>query len=68
MPGAISHNRDDESMEAKTAWFQSLTVEERIRVFNEWCELILAANPNIVEQKDAQPIPGRVRVLRSPRR
>lgn len=68
MPSEVTHSRESETMEAKTAWFQSLSVEERIRVFNDWCALILAANPNVVDQKDAQPITGRVRILESPRR
>ncbi len=68
MPGEISHSRDQESMAQKVAWFQSLSVEERMRIFVEWCDLILAANPNVVDQKDAQPIPGRVLVLENPRR
>ena len=53
---SISHDRQEETFEAKARWFQSLPLSERT-------DLILTSNPKIVEQKDAQPIEGRVRVL-----
>lgn len=68
MPDEISHSRDEETMAAKAAWFQSLSVGERMRVFVEWCGLIRAATSDIVGQKDAQSIPGRVLVVDAPRR
>lgn len=64
----ISHDRADEALEAKAAWFASLTMEERARLFCEMTDLILAINPAIVEARDAQPPANGVRVLELPRR
>jgi hypothetical protein len=62
----VSHSFAEESMEAKTKWFQSLTVEERIEIFCEWTDLAFAANPSLVKGKDVQPVAGRIRVLELP--
>ena len=59
----ISHDRQEETLEAKARWFQSLTLSERMDLLCSFTELMLAANPNIVEKRDAEPIEGRVRVL-----
>ncbi|MBW8010429.1 MAG: hypothetical protein FVQ83_04190 [Chloroflexi bacterium] len=63
MEKIISHDRQEETPEAKARWFQSLTLEERMEMLCAFTDLILENNPHIVEQKDAQPIAGRVRVL-----
>jgi len=63
----ISHSRDDESWEAKVAWFRSLTVDERYETWEGFMDVVLAANPKLIEAKDAQPVPGRVQVLELPR-
>ena len=68
MKPSISHNRSEESLEDKARWFQSLTVSERMDVFVEMTDLIVGLNPSILDAKDAQPIPGRVRVLELPGR
>jgi hypothetical protein len=60
---AISHTWSDETPEAKALWFQSLTLPQRMELLCAFTELILAVNPQIVEQRDAQPPQGRVRVL-----
>ncbi len=60
---AISHDRNEETPEAKARWFQSLSLSERIDLLCLFTDLILTANPGIVEKKDAQPIEGRVRVI-----
>lgn len=60
---SISHDRQDETPEAKARWFQSLTLTERMELLCSFTELLLAANPELVEKRDAQPIEGRVRVL-----
>ena len=59
----ISHNLEEETIEAKARWFQSLSLAERMEMLCLFTDLILAVNPDIVEQKDAQPIAGRVRVI-----
>jgi hypothetical protein len=63
MISAISHDRQDESLEAKVRWFQSLSIDERMQVFCELTDLLLENNPDLGKAKDAQSIPGRVRVL-----
>jgi len=64
MSRTISHNRADETIEAKTRWFRSLPLSERMEMLCEFTDLALTANPRLMEQKDAEPIEGRVRVLR----
>ena len=63
MNGAISHDRQEETMEAKARWFQSLSLSERMDLLCSFTDLILSNNPKIVEQKNAQPVEGRVCVL-----
>ena len=63
MNQAISHDRQQETLEAKARWFQSLPLSERMELLCFFTDLILDNNPNIVKQKDAQSTPGRVRVL-----
>ena len=59
----ISHDRKEETIEAKARWFQSLTLDERMELLCQYTDLILEINPKIVEKKDAQPVRGRVLVL-----
>ena len=59
----ISHNRSDETIEAKVEWFRSLSLSERMDLLCSFTELALSLNPGILEKKDAQPIKGRIRVL-----
>lgn len=59
----ISHNRSDETMEAKVEWFRSLTLSERMDLLCSFTDLALDLNPGIVDKKDAQPFKGRIRVL-----
>jgi len=63
MSGSLSHDREQETPEAKARWFQSLSLPERMDLLCSYTDLILAGNPEIVERKDAEPIAGRVRVL-----
>jgi len=60
---SISHDRQEETIEAKARWFQSLPLSERMELLCVFTDLILTSNPRIVEQKDAQAIEGCVRVL-----
>ena len=59
----ISHDFQEETPEAKARWFQSLPLSERMEMLCSFTDLILTINPRIAEQKDAQPVEGRVRVL-----
>jgi hypothetical protein len=59
----ISHDRNDESLEAKTQWFQSLSLDERMDLLCEFTELVLENNPKVAEVGRAQSSSGRVCVL-----
>jgi hypothetical protein len=63
MKSSISHNRQEETIEAKALWFQSLTLAERMDMLCAFTELLLMTNPKIVEQRDAEPVEGRVLIL-----
>lgn len=63
MHKAVVHDRREETPEAKAAWFQSLTLEERMELLCEFTDLILENNPHIAEGKHAQPVEGHVLVL-----
>jgi NADH:ubiquinone oxidoreductase subunit D len=64
---SISHGRGAETLRAKTLWFQSLTLEERMEYLCSMTDLILENTPQVVERKHAEPVAGRIRVVRSPR-
>ena len=59
----LSHDWQEETIEAKARWFQSLSFAERMDLLCWFTDLILITNPRIREQEDAQPIAGRIRVL-----
>jgi hypothetical protein len=59
----IGHDRQQESMEAKTRWFKSLSLAERMDVFCSFVDLALSANPHLKDRTHAEPIAGRVQVL-----
>lgn len=63
MDKRISHDRKEETMEAKARWFQSLTLDERIELLCQYTDMILEVNPKVMEKKDAQPVRGRVLVI-----
>jgi hypothetical protein len=63
MNATVTHDRTEESIEAKTLWFRSLTLIERMDMLCAFTELLLMTNPKIVEQKNAESIEGRVLVL-----
>lgn len=62
----VSHDRREETPEAKARWFQSLSLDERMELLCSLTDMILANNPKVGEQKDAQPVAGRIRVLTKP--
>jgi hypothetical protein len=68
MRPTVSHDRGDESPEAKALWFQGLTVQERLELFEEITELALALNPALANGSDAETPSQRLRVLTLPRR
>jgi hypothetical protein len=60
---AVWHDRNQESIEAKTRWFRSLSMADRMEVFCSFVDLALSVNPELKDQNHAQPIAGRVQVL-----
>ena len=67
MNPSVTHDRQEETIEAKTLWFRSLTLAERMDMLCAFTELLLLTNPKIVEQRDAEPVEGRVLVLEMPK-
>lgn len=66
MKKAVSHDRNEETPEAKARWFQSLSMEERMDLLCEFTDLALTINPALQERKLAQPVPGRIQVISAP--
>lgn len=60
---SVSHDRREETPEAKARWFQSLTLEERMNLLCEITDLALTNNPRLGQDRHAQSTSGRVRVL-----
>ncbi len=63
MNRSISHNRNEETLDAKAAWFQTLTIEERMEMLCEFTEMLLTVNPNITDKKDAEQIKKGICIL-----
>ena len=60
---AVSHDRTEETPEAKARWFQALTLDDRMALLCEFTDLALNRNPGLGRDRHAQSIAGRVRVL-----
>jgi len=63
MNSQISHDRNDETIEAKAKWFQSLSLSERMDMLCAFTDLALDLNPQLPEKKYAQPTEGRIQIL-----
>ena len=63
MEKKVLHDFQAETIEAKTRWFRSLSIEERAYNLVMFTEMALALNPTLGRKKNAQPVEGRVRVL-----
>jgi len=63
MSQAISHDRNEETIEAKTRWFKSLSLSERMEMLCSFVDLALTLNPNLSDKKDAQQIKGRIQII-----
>ncbi|HNR31973.1 MAG TPA: hypothetical protein PKI11_13870 [Candidatus Hydrogenedentes bacterium] len=68
MQGYVSHDWAEETIEAKTRWFRSLPVAERIEVFCAFTDLALSLNPGLLDKKHVEPVPGRIQVISLPKR
>ena len=63
MEFTVSHDRQQEQLEAKAQWFQSLSLAERMEFLCSMTDLVLENNPQVLKRKYAQPTSGRVRIL-----
>lgn len=63
MDKAISHDRNEESAEAKARWFRSLPLSERMEMLCSLTDIALTVNPSLQECKHAQPVAGRIQVI-----
>jgi hypothetical protein len=59
----ISHDRQEESIEAKVLWFKSLSLSERMEMLCVFTDLALSLNPGLAEKKDAQQTKKCVQIL-----
>lgn len=59
----ISHNINDESIEAKVFWFHTLSISDRMELLCNFTDLALELNPDLAGIKDAQPTKRSVRIL-----
>jgi hypothetical protein len=63
MKKKISHSRSDETIEAKTRWFRSLPLSERMEIFCSFTDLALETNPNLPDVKDAEQVKRGIRIV-----
>jgi hypothetical protein len=63
---SVSHDRSEETPEAKARWFQSLTMEERMDLLCAFTDLILNANPHSADRKNAQQTREGIQILSLP--
>ncbi len=61
--GSISHDRREETPDAKARWFRSLPLAERMEMLCAFTDLALAVNPELPERKNAQPPAGRFQIV-----
>ena len=59
----VSHDRREETPESKARWYQSLSLDERMDIFDAVTDLALTANPRVSDRGHAQSTSGRIRVL-----
>jgi hypothetical protein len=64
--GSISHDRREETPEAKARWFRSLSLADRMEMLCSLTDLALTVNPALLERKHAQPVAGRIQVISAP--
>ena len=59
----VSHDWEEETPEAKTRWFRSLCIADRMQMLCDLTDLALSFNPSLPEKNRAKPIPGRIQVI-----
>ena len=60
---SVSHDPSEETIEAKTRWFRSLPLSERMDMLCWFTDLALSTTPSLQERKHAEPVAGRIQVL-----
>jgi hypothetical protein len=63
MGSDISHNRRDETIEAKVKWFRTLNLSERMEMLCAFTDLALELNPQLPDKKQAQQAKRRIQVV-----
>ena len=63
---SISHDRAEETLEAKARWFSTLTMEQRLAQFAEYYDLALRLNPGILNANDVPAPSERVQIIERP--
>ncbi len=63
MEFGISHNRSDETIEAKVKWFRTLNLSERMELLCAYTDLTLELNPQLPDKKHAQPSKRRIQII-----
>jgi hypothetical protein len=63
MNSKISHDRNDETIEAKVKWFRTLNLSERMDMLCAFTDFALELNPQLPDKKYAQPTKGRIQIL-----
>ena len=66
MNDSVSHDRREETPEAKALWFRSLPISQRMDILCEFTDLALSVNPDLQERKHAQSVAGRIQVISAP--
>lgn len=66
MTPRISHDRREETLEAKALWFQSLSLAERMNLLCEFTDLVMQNNPKAAKAGRVQLSTERIRVLSLP--
>ncbi|MGH9491898.1 MAG: hypothetical protein ACRD2K_00210 [Terriglobales bacterium] len=60
----ISHDWNEDSLEEQARWFSSLSLEERMQIFDEFTEFLLSVNPSLLQKKsDAAPTETHIRIV-----
>ena len=63
MKVSVSHDRADETPEAKALWFRKLSMAERMEMLCYYTDIALTFNPKIADRRDAQQTEKRILVL-----
>ena len=59
----VKYGVAEETIEAKTLWFKSLSIQERIEVICAFSELAYDLNPKLAERPNDQPTGRSIQIL-----